>query len=245
MILKRLKILSSHFNNSRYYLFEFLLIFIAVAAGAWVENVREDFQLKDKERRLMKTLIEDLQTDTTEISIQIKLLRSRLAGMDSIVDQIYAMNQNGVSIPKLQKLQYSYALPVALVGNSDRAKSQIESLGYDIISSDRVMTSVLNYWALKKDVLFNNNRYQDYWWESRKLAYQLFDSRYVHRVNGVLNISPEAKLLTHTESQLIQYSNWVSNMRGLLEIIYIPNLERQSKIAAELIAEIKYEYEFN
>lgn len=242
MILKWLKLQSTLVKSSKYYFFEFILIFVAVAAGAWVENLREDFQTRDKENRLMYSLVEDLQMDTTEIGAQIKALKARLSGMDSIVDEIYSKDAKFLDVTKLQRLQYNYVLPVAIVGNNDRTKTQIESIGHDIISNEKIITNVLDYWDLKKDLSFNNIRYQDYWWESRKLAYQLFDSRYIFRVNGVLGVLPEAKFLPHTESQIIQYSNWVSNMQGLLEGVYIPNLEKQSKSATELIMLITEEY---
>lgn len=241
MIVKRLNFLSNSLKNGKYYFFEFILIFVAVATGAWVENLREEFQMRDREKRLMFSLIGDLQMDTTEIGEQIKVLKSRLTGMDSILNEI-RRKEPDLNVIKLQRLQYNYALPVPIVGNNDRVKTQIESFGHDIISNESVVTSVLSYWDLKRDISFNNIRYQDYWWESRKLAYQLFDSRYIFRENGVLVVLPDAKLLPHTESQIIQYSNWVSNMRALLEVVYIPNLQKQSKAATELILRIKKEY---
>jgi hypothetical protein len=239
-----LKSLPDSLNKIKFYAFEFILIFVAVAAGAWVENLRENLQEKDKEKQLMLLMIGDLQKDTAEISAQIKLLKTRRYGLDSITKLVYSNPSSQLNHTQLQRLQYNYVLPAATIGSNTRAKIQIEGVGHDIISSEKIVIGVLNYWALQKDISFNNNRYQDYWWESRKLAYQLFDSRFIHRVNGVLTVSPEAKLLPHTDGQLIQYCNWVSNMSALLEIIYVPNLEKQSKAAAELIILIQQEYDF-
>ncbi len=50
-----LKSLPQSLSKTKFYIFEFILIFVAVAAGAWVENLREDFQNKDKERELVRS----------------------------------------------------------------------------------------------------------------------------------------------------------------------------------------------
>jgi hypothetical protein len=55
-------------KHFRHYLFEFLMLFLAVSAGFFVENIREHYVEKKRAHGLAASLIKDMQKDTTQLS---------------------------------------------------------------------------------------------------------------------------------------------------------------------------------
>ena len=68
-----------------HYFWEFFMLFLAVTAGFLVENQREHYVEHQREKQYMKSMIEDLKSDTSQIStvIQLKVLRNNM--IDSLV----------------------------------------------------------------------------------------------------------------------------------------------------------------
>lgn len=54
-------------HNFREYFLEFLMILLAVVLGSIAENVREHFSDGAKEREYMRSMINNLKSDTTNI----------------------------------------------------------------------------------------------------------------------------------------------------------------------------------
>jgi len=75
-----------------HYFFEFLMLFLAVTLGFFVENQREHYVEKQRAKEYAKTLIEDLASDTVELQDVIKEDKIVLICCDSI----NALIQNGI-----------------------------------------------------------------------------------------------------------------------------------------------------
>ncbi len=71
-----------HFKN---YLFEFLLLFLAVTAGFFAENLRERYIERHREKVLMRTLLEDLRTDISQIDSLTVKRKKRNRECDSLI----------------------------------------------------------------------------------------------------------------------------------------------------------------
>jgi hypothetical protein len=52
-----------------HYLFEFLMLFLAISAGFLVENMREHYVEHKREKVFIKSFIEDLKEDTAKITL--------------------------------------------------------------------------------------------------------------------------------------------------------------------------------
>ena len=50
-----------------HYFWEFLMLFLAVFCGFLAENQREHFVEHNREKQYMRSLMEDLETDTVEL----------------------------------------------------------------------------------------------------------------------------------------------------------------------------------
>src|SRR5258705_11800950 len=67
-----------------HYLWEFLMLFLAVFCGFLAENFREHQVEKNKEREYILSMIEDLKTDTANINAHTIYRNNRRMQMDSL-----------------------------------------------------------------------------------------------------------------------------------------------------------------
>src|SRR5215470_11318945 len=70
----------SHTDKKKWthYLWEFLMLFLAVFCGFLAENQREHMVESRREKQYMRSMIADLKADTAEINRQILLLNNFL-----------------------------------------------------------------------------------------------------------------------------------------------------------------------
>src|SRR5688572_23720641 len=91
----------SHRSKKKWthHFWEFLMLFLAVFCGFLAEYQLEHKIEKNKEKQYMKSMIEDLKTDTAAIVILNQIRSSRHQVSDSILAAINAKNysQNGAA----------------------------------------------------------------------------------------------------------------------------------------------------
>jgi hypothetical protein len=76
-------------KNWKSYFWEFLMLFLAVTLGFFVENQREHYIERLRAKEFSKTLLKDLQNDTVAIHVQKKSAEIYIAFADSLL----ALNQ--------------------------------------------------------------------------------------------------------------------------------------------------------
>ena len=64
---------------------EFLMLFIAISLGFFVENYREVLVDRQKEKEIIASFINDLETDIQELDIVIQRRETREVRIDSII----------------------------------------------------------------------------------------------------------------------------------------------------------------
>ena len=73
-----------HQKKWKEYLFEFLMLFLAITAGFFVENQREHFIESKREKEYVRSLCDDLKADTMVIERTIREKEWALAKLDSL-----------------------------------------------------------------------------------------------------------------------------------------------------------------
>src|SRR4051794_24731588 len=58
-------------HGIRHYLFEFLMLFLAVFCGFLADNYRESLVNREKERHYLQNMIVDLKADTADLNFSI------------------------------------------------------------------------------------------------------------------------------------------------------------------------------
>lgn len=76
---------SHHERKLKDYFFEFFMLFLAVTAGFFMENLREKLVERHKEHQYISSLMRDLQEDTTSIRSIIAENEKQIKGIDSIL----------------------------------------------------------------------------------------------------------------------------------------------------------------
>lgn len=69
----------------REYLFEFIVIFVAIVGSYIAENIREHAVNKHKENEYLASFLHDLVSDSTGINSSIATNRSQVKGLDSLL----------------------------------------------------------------------------------------------------------------------------------------------------------------
>src|SRR4026209_2056299 len=72
-------------KNWKSYFWEFLMLFLAVTLGFFVENQREHYIEHNREKQFIVTLAEDLKSDTAQLSGTILYKRIRERMVDSLI----------------------------------------------------------------------------------------------------------------------------------------------------------------
>ena len=72
-------------KHFKHYLFEFLMLFLAVTAGFFMENQRDHYAEKKREKQFIRSLAEDLKKDIRELDKKINLRDVRKMHIDSII----------------------------------------------------------------------------------------------------------------------------------------------------------------
>ena len=68
-----------------HYFWEFLMLFLAVTLGFFVENQREHYVERQREKQYIRSLVQDLKLDTASLNNIIKLRRVRSEKNDSLI----------------------------------------------------------------------------------------------------------------------------------------------------------------
>ena len=68
-----------------HYFWEFLMLFLAVFAGFLAENQREHLVEHKREKEYMQSLIEDLQTDTANLSREVRRGEVSRTGLENLI----------------------------------------------------------------------------------------------------------------------------------------------------------------
>src|SRR5687768_17657062 len=68
-----------------HYFWEFLMLFLAVFCGFLAENQREHFVEHQREKQYMRSMLDDLKSDTSMFTNNISERQDRLVMIDSLV----------------------------------------------------------------------------------------------------------------------------------------------------------------
>ena len=123
---------------------EFLMLFIAITLGFFVENYREVLVDRQKEKEIIASFINDLETDIKELDIVIQRRETREVRIDSI---IYILN-NGLQDDYGKDLYY-YARylprPAVFWANNTTNEELKYSGNFILIKNQKIIDALLEY----------------------------------------------------------------------------------------------------
>ena len=164
-----------------HYFWEFLMLFLAITLGFFVENQREHMIERQREVQYMRSMIEDLKSDTMELTENIRLRQERDVMIDSL---IYLLSQrdlieSGNSIYYLGRV---ISPPISFFPN-DRTIQQLKnSGGLRLIRNMEISNSIMAYDRKMRQLVFELGDEQQVRGEYRTRANNIFNGKIFHQM---------------------------------------------------------------
>jgi len=126
-----------------HYLWEFLMLFLAVFCGFLAENQREHMIEKQREKDYIKLLIDDLQADTAIIHDDIPQLNLLVRGLDTLIKETYAYLQGKADTRKMYYAYHHYCRNQFTVVLSQRSINQLKNSGNMRLIHDKEALNII------------------------------------------------------------------------------------------------------
>jgi len=233
-----------HPKKWKEYITEFIMLFAAVTLGFFAENQREHLVERHRENQYIQSLYEDLKKDTS-------MLNTIIAYNDIQINKIDTVNKiikDGIWNDSTLKLIYRANLKT--LGNfrlslNERTSSQLKNSGsMRLIENQSISNTISEYWELAELTKNLSTATEELKLKARDKSYSIFDQLYYEDTNiGIVSNNP--KIMTTDSFTLKEYSNRLNHIRNSINIVHLPLLVRLNKKAAEIIVELKKEYQLN
>ena len=159
-----------------HYIWEFLMLFLAVSLGFFVENQREHYVEHQREKQYMRSMIEDLVSDTTQFAFNKRTRLRRLEMIDSMIELLSRPDYKNYT-NAIYYFGRSISPPVNLYPN-DRTIQQLKSAGgLRLIRKLNVSNSIMTYDQQMRLVLSQLVDEVELRAEYRQLARTIFDGK--------------------------------------------------------------------
>ena len=240
-------------NKWTHYLWEFLMLFLAVFCGFLAENQREHMVEHAREIKFAASLYEDLKKDTADFLSDIPFWESVLKRTDTLRIEIEkpAASRNVL-------LLYTNAGRMRDYDNfeyHDRTIDQLKNAGnFRLIRKTIIADSLIDYDAKIKSELRDQEVQANAIFQTLNfLQDKLFNSKYFYltnksnasRLDSVFKMNPSIfNVATGKENELFEYYNHLQFYR-LINQYRLNNTKKLLRKATSLIDLIKKEYHLN
>lgn len=237
----------THKKNWKEYLLEFFMLFLAVFLGFIAENVRENVTERHKEKEYMQSLLNDLKNDTLELSRKYKRFSTFPNALNQLANYCYT---SGLT-DSIQKKMYAFNLRylgTMQIYFTDKTATQLKNAGgMRLISNTQVSDSITLYWQGIDDINFTNANYENYRRALRQLSFKIFNYTYYKpydntSVDNVEFIANHPQITSKDASLLKEYGSEVSLIANNIVTYYLPAIEKQRKMAVNLMALLSEKY---
>ena len=128
-----------------HYFWEFFMLFLAVTLGFFVENQREHIAEHQREKVLMKSMLKDLQADTTIFSGTIRGISIINAHIDSLIPLLSNNNDLNKKATEIYQQEVWVNLYYKLI-YTDRTIEQLKNSGnFRLIRNNLVSDGIIQY----------------------------------------------------------------------------------------------------
>jgi hypothetical protein len=234
----------------KHYLFEFLMLFLAVFCGFLAENFRESRVNREVEKNNIKSFIINLHEDSIHLVQSIEVNEKRFGYLDSLFYLKNDVTPNDI----FQKQFIYYMLRLGFLSYfnpNETAFKQMQSSGtLRLIRHSKVLDSILSY-EVHNEHIKQQEAICSTWW-----------NKAIEQISSIIDLTPLAHLppeslwsipITDLDSihltkfsknlSLLQsYYNWRVNERISLGY-YIQYLKKQLVDVKELIPFLQKEYQ--
>ena len=228
-----------------HYLWEFLMLFLAVFCGFLAEYQLEHKIEKDREVQFIKSLVTDLQDDEIVIQKNIAGNRANIALMDSFLTI--------VSTPSLLKEQGNNAYYMARMGpriltlvTNNKTFEQLKNSGsFRLIHSNEAANKIMEYYNQLPQITKLEDLYFEEFAHYKTIASKLFEPtvfRAMENEDGSIKREANNPQLRTTNAEILkEFGLYIVYMNGTIRSI-APMEENLLKTGKGLIKYLKEKY---
>ena len=233
----------------KHYVFEFLMLFLAVTLGFFVENWRDRYLENKREREFIVTLVEDLKSDTSQLSGDILAGKNRELMIDSLI-LLLTLPDRSTHGAEIYYFARNISRPVLFFPN-DRTILQLKNSGsLRMIRNLAVSNEIMFYDQQLRNFQFafdDENRMRD---GLRDKAGKIFDGSIFNNMfdtpdnRGIIHYKePEGNppLISQSPEYINEYVTAAQYLKGPVRAIRLRQ-ERLKAVATDLILLLKKEY---
>ena len=236
----------SHTERKKWthYLWEFLMLFLAVFCGFLAENQREHMIEHKREHQFMVSLLSDLKTDTARLAEVHRFAAKQINNYDSLLALVKSPHYTD-SI----RFLYYYFLPTTyyyLFSPSRRTIDQLEnSGGLRLIRNEMVSDSITDYYLTARAAVGQGETWLKYFDQYHEVAFRVFDysqidTSFYTRLQ-ILTTPRTYTLLTNNPGEIKLFFNKLFALR-FIRFSYMSFIEEAMKKAIRTLEFLKKEY---
>jgi hypothetical protein len=226
------------------HLWEFVMLFLAITLGFFVENQREHLVEHKREQMYVRSIAEDLRQDINQLDSIVNTRRR----LDKIMDSLlYLMNYEDPKKWGGEIYYYTRQIPRTFRFNiNDRTISQLKNAGnWRLIRNSHVSDGLANYDNLGHSLtLYIEQREESLVLILYQSIDKLFDNKVFEKmINGLQFIKPTGnpQLMTYDKNELNEFCNRV-HFRKNANFYFIVVAEKLLNEARRTLELIKDEY---
>jgi hypothetical protein len=209
-----------------HYFWEFLMLFFAVFAGFLAENQREHIVEHQREKQFMKSMLEDLRTDSIKLTLITQFFATIKMKYDSL-SNLLIPPASGAALLRAYRLTAELD-DIANFNYTNRTVSQLKNAGgFRIIRRKEVASGIADYDAFViNNFSHGQDDYQLFFHEIEKLKRTVFDYNIINTMGrwGV------GKLGDMDVSQFIHSPEWDNDSLLINMIVaYEKNFKKETR----------------
>jgi len=225
------------------YFLDFFLLFLAVSLGFLADNFREKYSERSKEGEYIKSMIEDVKTDRTNISEAIRKNRKRSNSLDSLINICFNYNSTQEEIWNLNKYFGHVLFHPEFIAPTELTMQQLKNAGgMRLIKSKDAINEIIRY-DLKAKKLAN-----------QQLYYENYQNIAIDRGTKILNLQTVLdivrnqtlnkndgglKLLTENDIKFKELGNSITMYKGIIDYytVLLEEMNEQGELLSQTLTE--------
>jgi hypothetical protein len=238
-----------------HYLWEFLMLFLAVFCGFLAENLREHNAEHLRAKEFAKSLVQDLQNDTTAINIQKKSSGIFIAITDSLLEcgKKSLEGRNAAEFSFYTRFMY-WTVPLSWNRATFEQIKNSGSLRY--FKNYQLLEKLMKYEGLVNEIEGEYNNHQtrgnmllkqineiiDPWYHHDISKYRLLSLDTMSTETREYYFSDKTKSLESKRDKILEMLNMIVVQQRNLKYNIDTRLQPAKELANELISDFKKEY---
>ena len=227
-----------------HYFWEFLMLFLAVFCGFLAEYQLEHTIEHQREKKYIRSLVEDLKADTTNINRITAINAGWIKGMDTLTKLIWTTTITKAEAKRLYDLKFSYTGAFRRVLFSKSTITQLKNSGnMRLINKISVADSIVKYDLALEFIDKYADHVSDFVSDNYKAEYEIFSDEYWEAfVKGSGYDQQDFDLLTYDPKILRMYANRITHQSASMNSYITLGLPSLKQKAINLLKMLKKEY---